>query len=173
MAPRLSVFIASSLDNYIATPDGKLDWLMAATVEGEDYGYNAFMDSVDALAMGRATYDFIAGLDPLPFGGRPVFVFTHRLPAERAGVTFWDASPVEAYEHWSRLGLGRIYVDGGFLISSFLDEGLITDMTLTKVPILLGSGRPLFHPIGRHNDFNLHDVQQFPSGLVNLSYVRK
>ena len=100
-------------------------------------------------------------------------MFTHRPPAERDGVTFWDASPLEAYEHWSRLGIGRTYVDGGFLISSFLDEGLIADMTLTKVPILLGSGWPLFHLIKRRNDFELRNVQRFPSGMMNLSYVHR
>lgn len=171
--PRLSVFIASSLDNYIATTHGKLDWLMAAAAEGEDYGYDTFMQSVDALAMGRGTYDFIADADPLPFGGRPVFVFTHRPPPDRDGVTFWDVSPQRAFSRWSQQGIGRVYVDGGSLISRFLADGLIDDMTLTKVPLLLGSGRPLFHPISRQNAFRLVDVQSFPSGMVSLHYVRR
>ena len=70
---RLSVFIASSLDGYIATRDGSLAWLEEAAKRAEDYGYEAFLNSVDALAMGRGTYDHIAHLEPLPFGGRPVF----------------------------------------------------------------------------------------------------
>lgn len=170
---RLSIFIASSLDNYIATTDGRIDWLTAAAANGEDYGYDTFMRSVDALAMGRNTYDFIAEIDPLPFGGKPVFVFTHQTPSDRDGVTFWDISPQEACSRWSEQGIGRVYVDGGFLISSFLGEGLIDDMTLTKVPLLLGSGRPLFHAVSRQNAFRLIDVQSFPSGMVSLTYERR
>ncbi|MBK9737953.1 MAG: hypothetical protein IPO93_00190 [Actinobacteria bacterium] len=88
MVPRVSVFIASSLDGFIATRDGSLAWLEAAAKEDEDYGFDAFLSSVDALAMGRGTYDHIAHLDPLPFGDRPVYVFTHRPPAPRPRVTF-------------------------------------------------------------------------------------
>ena len=80
---RLSVFIASSLDGYIATRDGSLAWLEEAARSDEDYGYESFLESANALAMGRGTYDHIAHLDPLPFGNRPVFVFTHR-PARTA-----------------------------------------------------------------------------------------
>jgi dihydrofolate reductase len=169
---RLSVFIASSTDGYIATTDDRLDWLEAAARPGEDYGYDDFMATVDAMAMGRGTYDHIGGLDPLPFGARELFVFTHRPPAPRDGVTFWESSPRDALAHWEAKGLGRVYVDGGTLISSFLAEGLIDDFTLTKIPLLLGEGRPLFHPIARATDLRLDDVRSFPSGIVNLHYSR-
>ncbi len=169
---QLSIFIASSLDGYIATNDDSLDWLEMAAAPGEDYGYDDFMTTIDALAMGRGTYDHIAHLDPLPFGERPVFVFTHRAPEPRAGVTFWQATPPEALEHWEHQGLQRVYVDGGQLISSFLSNGLIDDLTLTKVPILLGSGRPLFTEIPRTTDLDLVSTRSWPSGTVNLSYVR-
>jgi len=111
--PRLSVFIACSLDGYIATSDDSLDWLESAARPGEDYGFEEFLSSVDALAMGRGTYDHIAGLDPLPFGERPVFVFTHRRPADRPGVVFWGRSPSEALATWEESGLESVYVDGG------------------------------------------------------------
>mgnify|MGYP001191486556 FL=1 len=173
MAPQLSVFIASSLDGYIATVDDKLDWLMSAGAEGEDYGFEAFMASVDAIGMGRGTYNFIENMDPLPYRGQPLFVFTHRPPPERDGVTFWQPTPREAVDEWTRLGLKRVYVDGGNLISSFLAEGLIDDLLLTKVPILLGDGKRLFNPISRVTDLVLQDVQSFPSGMVNLRYQRK
>ena len=78
MRPLISVYIAASLDGFIARPDGSLDWLHAAALPEEDYGYDAFVAGVDALAMGRGTYDHIAHLQPLPFGGKPLFVFTHR-----------------------------------------------------------------------------------------------
>ena len=169
---RLSAFIARSLDGYIATDDDRLDWLEAAGRPDEDYGWASFMATVDALAMGRGTYDHIARLDPLPFGDRPVFVFTHRPPAPRPGVTFWETTPEAALAHWSGLGLERVYVDGGALVSSFLDAALIDDLTITEVPILLGSGRPLFHPIARRTALRLDDARHWPSGMVNLSYSR-
>lgn len=169
---RLSVFIASSLDGYIATRAGSLAWLDEAASSEEDYGYETFMQGVDALAMGRGTYDYIAHLDPMPFGGRPVFVFTHRPPQPRPGITFWQESPRTAMDRWTAMGLGRVYVDGGALISGFLAEGLIDDLVLTKVPVLLGDGLPLFHPIPVSTGLRLEGVQSWPSGFVNLTYSR-
>lgn len=173
MTTQLSVFIASTVDNYIATTDDKLDWLMSAGAEGEEYGFNEFMSEVDAVAMGRGTYNFIEGFEELPYQGRHVYVFTHNPPTPRADMTFWSKSPQEAVAEWTALGLSRVYVDGGNLISSFLAEGLIDDLLLTKVPLLLGEGRPLFHPIARTTDLELVDVESFPSGMVNLRYRRK
>ncbi len=167
---RVSVFIAVSLDGYIATRDGSIAWLEEAASSAEDYGYESFMGTVDALAMGRGTYDHIAYLDPLPFGARPVFVFTHHPPPPRAGVTFWQESPSRALERWNAMGLGRLYVDGGALISQFLRDGLIDDLVLTTVPILLGDGLPLFHPLPVSTQLRLEDVQTWPSGFVNLTY---
>jgi dihydrofolate reductase len=168
----LSVYIASSLDGYIATDDDALDWLEAAARPDEDYGFASFLDDVDALAMGRRTYDHIAHLDPLPFGDRPVFVFTHHPPRPRAGVTFWDLYPTAALAHWRATGLGRVYVDGGTLIGDFLAEGLVDDMTLTTAPVLLGRGRPLFPRIAATSAWRLESVRQWPSGMVQRHYQR-
>ena len=169
---RLSVFIATSLDGYIARPDGNLDWLDAAARPDEDYGYESFIATVDALAMGRGTYDHIAAIDPLPFGGRPLYVFTHRPPAPREGVTFWSPSPLGALGAWGEAGLRHVYVDGGVLVSSFLAEGLVDDLTITVVPVLLGEGLRLFHPVSASTSLVLRDVTPFPSGMVNLRYDR-
>ncbi len=169
---RLSVFIASSLDGYIATRDGSLTWLEEAARSDENYGYEAFLESVDARAMGRGTYDHIAYLDSLPFGGRPLFVFTHHPPVSRDRVTFWQKSPRAAVDRWTTMGLGRVYVDGGALISSFLAEGLIDDLVLTQVPVLLGDGLPLFHPIAVSTGLRLEGVKSWVSGLVNLTCSR-
>jgi dihydrofolate reductase len=169
---RLSVFIASSLDGYIATRDGDLSWLEEAARSDEDYGYDTFLSSVDALAMGRGTYDHIAHLDPMPFGGRPVFVFTHHPPPPREGVMFWQEPPLAALEHWNGMGLGRVYVDGGSLISDFLAQGLIDDLVVTTVPVLLGDGLPLFHAITKSTELRLEALQSWPSGFVSLTYSR-
>ena len=169
--PRLSVFLACSLDGYLATREGSLDWLDAAVGPGEDYGYEAFVADVDALAMGRGTYDFIEYVDPLPFGDRQLFVFTHR-PLERAGITPLNLTPQEAVARWSAQGLQHIYVDGGVVISAFLEAGLIDDLRLTIVPLLLGDGIPLFHPGRPQAQLALTDSQTFASGTVVLTYRR-
>jgi dihydrofolate reductase len=169
---RLSVFIATSVDGYIATSDGSLDWLERAARPDEDYGFQDFLADVDALAMGRGTYDHIAHLDPLPFGERPVYVFTHHLPEPRPGVTFWDLSPQAALARWEAQRFRRVYVDGGQVISDFLAEGLIDDLALTTAPVLLGSGRPLFHPIAPSGRLRLEGVRSWPSGFVTRTYLR-
>jgi dihydrofolate reductase len=169
--PRLSVYIACSLDGYIATLDGKLDWLISAGRADEDYGYDEFMGTIDALAMGRGTYDFISDVDPWPFEGKPVFVFTHRPPAPRLGVTFLAEPPLDAVARWTDDGYNRVYVDGGQIISSFLAEGLIDDITLTVAPRLLGRGIKLFQPGGEASKLELLATKSYPSGMVTLKYT--
>jgi dihydrofolate reductase len=167
------VFVAATLDGYIADVGGSLDWLQAAAVEGEDLGYDELLATVDALAMGRGTYDYIVHLDPLPFGDRPIYVFTHRDAEPRDGVTFWAVSPAEAVRAWTERGFDRVYVDGGKLISSFLDVGLIDDLTVTVVPLLLGEGTPLFSPSPRVTPLELESVAGYPSGMAQLRYRRR
>lgn len=169
---RLSVFIASSLDGYIATMDDTLDFLDASVGEGEDYGYHSFIADVDALGMGRGTYNFMAHIDPLPYEERTVYVFTSRPPEPRTGVEFVQMTPREALRMWNDRGLQHVYIDGGQLISSFLAAGLIDDMLLTTAPVLLGRGRPLFNPIDSSSRWQLDEVQSFPSGMVNRRYSR-
>jgi dihydrofolate reductase len=123
---RLSVFVASSLDGYIATRDGSLAWLEQAARSDEDYGYESFLQGVDALAMGRGTYNHIAHLDPLPFGGRPVFVFTHHRPRPREGVTFWQEPPVRALERWNTMGLRGSTSTAGLSSATFSRRGSST-----------------------------------------------
>lgn len=170
--PRLSAYAAISVDGYLATTDGDLGWLDDIADDGTDYGYDAFMADVDALAMGRATYDHIAAIDPLPFGDRPVYVFTSAPPDPRPGVRFWSPDPDEAVDHWRAAGLRHVYVDGGVVVSNFLDAGLIDDLTLFHVPVLLGTGRPLFGPSRRRASLTLDDVRQWPNGMVATRYVR-
>ena len=109
----------------------------------------------------------------MPFGDRKLYVFTHEPPQDgRPGVIFWECNPREALDQWTKLALEHIYVDGGQLISSFLAEGLVDDLLLTKIPVLLGSGKPLFSRIGRMTALSLDEVESFPSGIVNLRYSR-
>lgn len=126
MRPRISVYVAMSLDGFIAGPDGQLDWLEGAAAAGEDYGFEDYLRGVDAVAMGRRTWDVIAGIDDLPYGDRPLYVFTHRPAPGRAGVTFWQRDPAAAVADWVERGHRAVYVDGGTLVSAFLAEGSST-----------------------------------------------
>ena len=168
--PVACAFVATSLDGYIATESDDLDWLESAGSPNEDYGFQSFLNDVELVAMGRGTYNYIASIDPLPYGGRPVEVFTHRPPDPRPGVTFGSWTPGEAATRWTAKGLGRVYVDGGLLISQFLAAGLIDDLTITIAPILLGKGRRLFHRADNTTPLRLSSSKSFPSGMVTLRY---
>ena len=167
--PRISVYIAHSLDGYIADAEGSLDWLFAAAGT-EDYGYDEFMAGIDGLAMGRSTWDFIADEPDLPFGGRPVYVFTNREATSRAGVQFWSRTAHQAVAEWEAAGITHVYLDGGRLISDFLAAGYVDDLVLTVIPVLLGDGKPLFHAVPRSTQLELIGTTPHPNGVVQLRY---
>lgn len=169
--PRVSVFIAVSLDGYIATVDDSLDWLTDAADPSEDYGFEAFLAGIDLVAMGRGTYDFIEDVPELPYGNRPIHVFTSRSGPLREGFTPITFSPREAVSHWAETGIKNVYVDGGVVVSGFLGEGLVDELTLTVAPVLLGSGKKLFHRTGATSALTLSETRAFPSGMVQLRYV--
>ena len=130
------------------------------------------MAAVTGLAMGRATWDFIADEPSLPFDGRRVYVFTHRDALPRDGVQFWSRTPQEAVAEWQAAGLTHVYVDGGRLISDFLAAGLVDDLTLTVVPVLLGGGSRLFHDVPALTSLALESSQQYSNDVVQLRYRR-
>lgn len=170
--PRISVFIAQSVDGYIATDDDSIDWLTSAGAPDEDYGFEQFLADVDVVAMGRSTYEVIRDLPDLPYGDRPVHVFTTQDLGPRDGFAFYARTPQEAVAQWEADGVGRVYVDGGRLITQFLEAGLVDDLTITVVPILLGSGKPLFHRIAVATPLRLIDTKAFASGMVQVRYAR-
>lgn len=169
------VFIATSLDGFIARPDGTLDWLLSRDAPGEDHGYDAFMSGIDGLVMGRGTYEAVAGFDPWPYD-KPVLVLSKTLantpvPDRLSGrVRFADLSPKAAMQACAADGMASVYVDGGQLVQSFLAEGLIADMIITSVPVLLGTGRRLFGPTPADIPLTHLKTVAFPSGLVQSSY---
>jgi len=168
---RTTVFAAVSLDGYLATTDDGLEWLESAANPDDDHGFDDLVGSVDAVAMGRRTWDHIAAIEHLPYQDLPVFVFTRRPPtATRAGVTFWECSPERAVAAWTEAGYHQVYIDGGEVVSSFLAAGLVDDLTLTVVPTLLGDGRPLFRSIQRSTALEFLGATTFDSGLVTLRY---
>lgn len=149
MRPTFSVYIATSVDGYIARKDGGLDWLDAANAtvpEGEDCGYGEFMASIDVLVMGRHTFEKVLSLGQWPYGTTPIVVLSRnpiRFPDDMPKtVTHSSEGPRALSDRLSREGVGRVYVDGGETIQSFLAEGLIDDLTITVIPVLLGEGIP-------------------------------
>lgn len=174
---KVSVFIATSLDGFIAREDGGIDWLEAANAAvppGEDCGYARFIASVDALVMGSGTFEKVLSFPDWPYGDKPVWVLSHslaRLPDHLPpSVQLLRDAPGEVVARARRQGYQRLYVDGGKLVQSFLREGLVTDLTLTTIPVLLGAGRPLFGPLRGDIRLGLESSHGFAFGFVQSIY---
>ncbi len=169
------VFIAVSLDGFIARRDGDIDWLENQGGENEDHGFAEMMASVDGLIMGRATFQKVLSLGEWIYE-KPVIVMSQSLTQSdvpdhlRGRVRLSSSTPKALLDELNAEDWSRAYVDGGRLIQSFLSEGLIEDLWLTRIPILIGDGLPLFGPIP--HDINLEhlDTKSFPSGLVSSKY---
>ena len=169
------VFIAVSVDGYIARADGGIDWLEKYATGDEDTAYGAFMNSVDGLVMGRGTFEKALSFAAWPFA-KPVIVLSgtlsqRELPADLIGkVRVSSLAPAPLMQALAAEGWNRAYVDGGKVVQSFLKEGLISDMILTRVPVLLGNGIPLFDRM--EGDVALRHVRTvtFASGLVQSRY---
>lgn len=167
-----SVFVGASVDGFIARPDGGLDWLPPGG--GEEHGYEAFMASVDALVIGRNTYETVLGFDAWPYGEKPVFVLSTRpLPPAPAGavVDRMAGEPADIVSRLAARGFRHAYVDGGITIQRFLRAGLIQRLVVTRVPVLIGSGIPLFGELPRDVLLRHVATRQYASGLVQSEYV--
>ena len=173
---RATVYIATSVDGFIAREDGGIDWLPEGGGEegGEDYGYQEFLDSVDAIVMGRSTYELASSFGSWPYGEKPVVVLSSRrvvIPEAIARtVEAMSAAPREVVRRLAQRGFGHLYVDGGRTIQGFLGEGLIDRLILTKVPVLIGSGIPLFGALPHDVGLRHLETLQFDNGLVQSKY---
>lgn len=176
MKPQCSVFIATSLDGYIARPDGSIDWLESASndSDGVDFGYKEFMESVDALIMGRNTFEKVLSFAEWPYGDKPVVVLSSSLPARPDSlpdtVTITSGAPQQIVERLMSQGMNSFYVDGGVTIQRFLNAGLIDEVTITLIPVLLGSGISLFGPLESDISLELVSSESFPCGFVQNKY---
>jgi dihydrofolate reductase len=168
----VSVFVGTSVDGFIARPNGDLDFLPPGG--GEPHGYDEFMASVDALVIGRKTFETVLAFPAWPYGDKRVVVLSSRpvdLSAVRGGVVEQMAGPpAEIVRKLAASGARHLYVDGGVTIQGFLRAGLVQRLVITRVPVLIGDGIPLFGTLPR--DVRLHHVatQQYPSGLVKSEY---
>jgi len=169
------VFIAVSLDGYIARQDGDIGWLLQRDDPTEDHGYAAFIADKEWIVMGRGSYEKVLTFDEWPYD-RPVLVLSRQLAdtpvpeALKGKVQFSRLSPKDVLNDLAAQNIQRVYIDGGQVIQSFLREGLVADIVITTVPVLLGSGKPLFGSLPRDIDLTLLSSRSFPSGLVQSHY---
>lgn len=174
---KVSVFIATSLDGFIAREDDSLDWLDAAnkTVPAnEDCGYGAFMASVDLLVMGRGTYEQVLTFGDWPYE-KPVIVLSSQtldIPKSLASrVEHSSETPQAIYKRLSERGVKSIYLDGGITIQRFMAAGLVDDLTITSIPIILGRGKALFANLNKDIPLALVSSRSYPFGFVQTTYI--
>jgi dihydrofolate reductase len=173
---RASVFVGASVDGFIARPNGGLDFLHAGEGGGEpvDFGFDAFLASVDALVMGRNTYDVVRAFPTWPYGTKPVVVLSSRLldPAPAGAVVErMSGAPAEVVAKLAARGMEHLYVDGGITIQRFLRDGLITRLVISRVPVLIGSGIPLFGTLGQDVRLDHVATRKFPGGMIQCEYA--
>jgi dihydrofolate reductase len=167
----VSVFIGTSIDGFIARPDGALDFLPVDG--GEPHGYPEFIASVDALVIGRNTYETVLAFPEWPYGDKRVVVLSSHpldLSGARGSVEQMSGSPAEIVSKLAATGATHLYVDGGITIQKFLRAGMVQRLIITRVPVLIGQGIPLFGALP--GDVGLRHIatQQYASGLVKSEY---
>lgn len=176
--PHCSTFIATSLDGYIADRNGRVDFLeMIPNPENLDMGYLAFNENIDALLMGRNSFETVCGFDvPWPYD-KPVFVLSNslrKIPAAYAGKAFLVSGTIgQVLNELENKGFHRLYIDGGKTIQSCLQKDLIEEMIITVFPVLLGGGIPLFGNLDKHLAFELVSSKVYLEQLVQLHYRRR
>jgi dihydrofolate reductase len=179
MRAKTWVFVAVSLDVYIARSNDELDWLDTANGQitpGEDCGYAAFISNVDTIIMGRGTFDKARSFKEWPYGGIPVTVLSRTLTKAPAGspstVTITDQTPFAIVEELSQSGAKKIYVDGGLTIQRFLKVGLIDELIITTIPVLIGGGKRLFGELSSDARLGLVSSASYSFGFVQSHYRR-
>jgi dihydrofolate reductase len=171
-----SVYVATSLDNFIASREGGLEWLNEVPNPGQsDYGFAEFMSRIDAVVMGRNTFETVIAFDSWPYPV-PVFVLSaslKTLPEKVAGkAEIIHGDPRDLVKQLNERGYRNLYIDGGRTIQRFLQEDLIDEMIITRVPVLLGEGIPLFGNLEKSLEFRLERTEQLNDDLVKSTYSR-
>ena len=172
---KTTVYIATSLDGFIARKNGDVDWLPQFGATGEDYGFHTFMDTVDALVMGRNTFEKVLSFGvEWPYGEKPVFVLSSRtlkIPGDLPDtVEHLPGSMTEIVQTLIQRGVEHAYIDGGSTTQRFLQAGLVDRFIVTVIPVLIGGGIPLFGSVAEDVRLKLIDTRNWPSGLVQYTY---
>jgi dihydrofolate reductase len=170
---KCSVFVGTSVDGFIARRNGAFDFLPAGG--GEPHGYDEFIASVDAIVLGRNTFEIVLPFDPWPYGKKRVVVLSTRpvdlTPVKGGNVEQMSGKPEEIVAKLAATGAKHLYIDGGITVQRFLRAGLIQRLIITRVPVLIGEGIPLFGSLP--HDVKLEHVatRDYPSGLVQSEYL--
>jgi dihydrofolate reductase len=174
---RCSVFVATSVDGFIARPGGDIEWLDRPEYAASDpkgLSYDAFIATVDGLVMGRNTFEKVLTFGSWPYEGIPVVVLSSRrldVPAHLQGRVRMDSGAPEALvAQLASEGKRHLYIDGGMTIQRFLQARLIREITITRIPILLGDGIPLFGAIGIELPLRLVEATASDNGFVQVRY---
>ncbi|GAB2645602.1 dihydrofolate reductase family protein [Vibrio panuliri] len=173
------VYIATSIDGYIADKNNQLDWLHDTpnpNTTGSDFGFANFMDQIDALVMGRNTFEMVASFDcDWPYS-KPVFVLSNTLssvPSDYQDKVFLIKGELtQVVSELNQKGYQRLYIDGGKTVQSFLEQDLIDEMIITTIPVLLGGGVPLFGDLVAPLKFTNVSTERWLDCLVQSRFVR-
>jgi dihydrofolate reductase len=167
----VSVFVGTSVDGFIARPNGHLDFLPPGG--GEPHGYNELVATVDAIVIGCKTFETVLAMENWPYGGKRVVVLSSR-PVDLSGaggvVEQMAGPPAEIVSQLAASGAHHLYVDGGITIQGFLRAGLIQRLVITRVPVLIGEGVPLFGTLPRDIQLRHMATRHYTSGLVQSEY---
>ena len=167
-------FLGMSLDGFIAGPDNELDWLeKIPPPPGNDMGYGALMNSVDALVMGTGTFEVVAGFEgPWPYE-LPVVVMSKslaQLPEKATNAELTTASPEELISELADRGMSRLYIDGGAIVASFAASGLLDELIVTQLPVVLGAGIPLMRGLLEPLWLEHRSTEVLENGFVQTHY---
>lgn len=175
--PRVILYIATSLDGYIADHDGGVGWLseVAPFEEDEDYGYAEFYATIGSVVMGRKTYEQVLGFGAWPYAGKSTYVFSTNPPSgDHPHVEFVTERPESYVSRFGNESEEDIWLVGGAgLVASFRTAGLIDEYIISVMPVLLGKGLPLFEKAQPRASLQLLDARTYDSGVVQLHYAAK
>lgn len=169
---KVIVYIAMSIDGYIARPDGDISWLSSVEVPGEDYGYSNFINTIDTVILGRKTYEKVLSFGiPFPHSNKHCYVITHTPKPSERSIEFYTGN-IPALVTKLKSGQGKnIFVDGGAqVINEFMKHHLVDEFIISIIPVFLGSGIRLFNDGRPEISMKLISSQSFSSGLVQLHY---
>jgi dihydrofolate reductase len=184
---KASVYIATSLDGFIARENGDLDWLPGSDesqsheddghdseIVPEDFGFQTFMDSIDVLVMGRNTFEMVLSIGQWPYGNKRVVVLSSKLKPGSdnlpENVEVKSGSPAKLIKELQESGATHLYIDGGKTIQGFLDADLIQEIIITRIPVLIGKGIPLFGPVSKDKKLEHIETHSFANGFVQSRY---
>ena len=168
---KVSVFVGTSVDGFIARPNGDLDFLPPGG--GEPHGYTEFIATVDAIVIGRKTFETVLAMEDWPYAEKRVVILSSRavdLSKARGAVEHMGGAPAEIVARLAASGARHLYIDGGITVQGYLRAGLVQRLVITRVPVLIGEGIPLFGSLA--HDVRLHHVatRSYASGLVQSEY---